>query len=202
MFHAAIKTRYQNGRVYKKGKRQVKWYGQFREDQINADGKLIRVQRNICLGTLAKLPTNQAAKLELARRMGTETPVTADMLFSDLVLRWQTAVVPTLRNTTAMHYEYVLQTYVVPVFGQREIRCITRFDVELFLAGKAKAYCRATIRSMKVALSRVLSWAVKCEWLEKNPLNCDKNFGHSLRPYFNVFASPSKGWGLGEGDGV
>src|SRR5271156_2806363 len=31
------------------------------------------------------------------------------------------------------------------------------------------------------------------------PLNCHKNFGHSLRFYFNVFASPSKGWGLGKG---
>src|SRR5215467_5006443 len=27
----AIKTRYQSGRVYKKGKQLVKWYGQFRE---------------------------------------------------------------------------------------------------------------------------------------------------------------------------
>jgi hypothetical protein len=32
-----------------------------------------------------------------------------------------------------------------------------------------------------------------------DPLNCHKNFGHSLRLYFNVFASPSKGWGLGKG---
>jgi len=46
MFHAALKTRYQSGRVYKKGKKVVKWYGQFREDQINADGKLVRVQKN------------------------------------------------------------------------------------------------------------------------------------------------------------
>src|SRR6266436_2109115 len=31
-----------------------------------------------------------------------------------------------------------------------------------------------------------------------DPLKCHKNFGHSLRLYFNVFASPSKGWGLGK----
>ncbi len=30
-------------------------------------------------------------------------------------------------------------------------------------------------------------------------LKCHKNFGHSLRLHFNVFASPSKGWGLGKG---
>jgi hypothetical protein len=32
-----------------------------------------------------------------------------------------------------------------------------------------------------------------------DPLKCHKNFGHSLRLHFNVFASPSKGWGLGKG---
>jgi hypothetical protein len=32
-----------------------------------------------------------------------------------------------------------------------------------------------------------------------DPLSCHKNFGHSLRLYFNVFASPSKGWDLGKG---
>jgi len=169
MFQAAIKTRYQSGRIYKKGRKLVKWYGQFREDQIDADGKLVRVQKNICLGTLAELPTKLAAKRELASRMGTGEPVKAEMLFSDLVSRWRAAVGPTLRTTTAKHYDYALDSYVVPAFGQREVKGITRFDVELFLAGKAKGYCRATIRSMKVALSLVLGWAVAGGWLDRNP---------------------------------
>ena len=92
------------------------------------------------------------------------------MLFSDLVTRWQSAVVPTLRSSTATHYQYALRCYVVPAFGQRETKSITRFDVELFLADKAKQqYCRATIRSMRASLSRVLSWAVASGWLDKNP---------------------------------
>src|SRR6516162_1829069 len=169
MFQAAIKTRYQSGRVHKRGRKLVKWYGQFREDQIDADGKLVRVQKTVCLGTLAELPTKQAAKREHLRRMGTGKPVQADMLCSDLVTRWCEAVVPTLRSTTATHYQYALRSYLLPAFGQREIKSITRFDVELFLADKAKMYCRATIRSMKIALSRVLGWAVDGGWLDKNP---------------------------------
>jgi len=169
MFQAEIKTRYQSGRVYRKGKVVKKWYGQFREDQIDAEGKLFRVQKNVCLGTLGELPTKQAASRELTRRMGTGTPTKAAMLFSDLVSRWQAAVVPTLRSTTATHYQYALSSYTVPAFGQREIKSITRFDVELFLAEKAKAYSRNTLHSMRVALSRVLSWAVNGGWLDKNP---------------------------------
>ena len=47
----------------------------------------------------------------------------------------------------------------------RETKSITRFNVELFLADKARQeYCRATIRSMKIALSRVLSRAVGGGW--------------------------------------
>jgi integrase len=169
MFQAAIKTRYQSGRVYKKGKVVKKWYGQFREDQIDAEGKIFRVQKNVCLGTLGELPTKQAAMRELTKRMGTGTPRKADMLFSDLVSRWRAAVVPTLRSTTATHYHYALSSYIVPTFGQREIKSITRFDVELFLAEKAKTYSRNTLHSMRVALSRVLSWAVNAGWLDKNP---------------------------------
>ena len=169
MFQAAIKTRYQSGRVYKKGRKVVKWYGQFREDQIDADGKLIRAQKNICLGTLVELPTKQAAKRELARRMGTGEPVKADMLFSDLVSRWRAAVVPTLRTTTATYYHKMLLRHVLPAFGQQITKSISRNDVELFLAEKARSgYCRATLRGMRVSLGRVLSWAVACGWLEKN----------------------------------
>jgi len=168
MFQAK-KTRYQLGRVYKKGKKAVKWYGQFREDQIDAKGKLFRVQKNICLGSLTEFPTKQAARQELVRRMGTGTPIKAGMLFRELVPLWRGAAVPTLRKTTATHYEYVLTSYVVPAFGEREIQGITRFDVELFLAEKAKAFSRSTIRSMRVVLSRVLSWAVADGWLDKNP---------------------------------
>src|SRR5215831_14665792 len=124
MFQAAIKTRYQEGRVYKKGRKAVKWYGQFREDQIDADGRLVRVQKNICLGTLTELPTKLAAKRELARRVGTGEPVKADMLFSDLVSRWRAAVVPTLRTTTATYYHKMLLHHVLVTFGQRTTKSI------------------------------------------------------------------------------
>jgi integrase len=168
MFQAKM-TRYQSGRVYKKGKKEVKWYGQFRKDQLDADGKLFRVQKNVCLGTVGELPTKQAAKRELDRRMGTGAPVKADMLFSDLASRWRSAVVPTLRSSTAIYYQRMLSCHVLPWFGQREVKSISRYDVEIFLAEKAKIYCRATIRGMRVSLGRVLTWAVSGGWLDKNP---------------------------------
>jgi integrase len=58
---------------------------------------------------------------------------------------------------------------VIPVFGNWNVSEIGRYDVEMFLADGARKYCRNTLRGMRASLSRILSWAVACEWIEKNP---------------------------------
>src|SRR5215469_2166955 len=78
-------------------------------------------------------------------------------------------IVPTIKETTAAYYEKNLRSHIVPVFGEKQISAITRFDVESFLAERARMYCRNTLRGMRVSLGRVMSWAVQCDWLEKNP---------------------------------
>jgi integrase len=82
----------------------------------------------------------------------------------------QTAeVVPTVKKTTANYYQKLLRAHIIPAFGDREITGIGRYDVELFLAQQSDKYARNTLRGMRVALGRVLSWAVVCDWLAKNP---------------------------------
>ena len=160
--------RYQRGYVYKTGKKVKVWYGMFREDIPQPDGQVIRHQRNVRLGTLSELPTRAAAYEELARRMG-QQQLSVGMSFSVLVERWKAVVVPTIRNTTAVYYTKMLKAHVLPAFGDKEISSIGRYDVEAFLAERAKMYCRNTRRGMRVSLGRALSWAVACGWLEKNP---------------------------------
>jgi integrase len=120
------------------------------------------------LGSLTELPTKAAAYEALARHMGEETP-SVDMRFSELVEKWNVVALPTIKNTTAAYYKKELNVHIVPAFGQREIATIGRYDIEAFLAEKAQMYCRNTLRGMKIALGRVLTWAVSCGWLEKNP---------------------------------
>lgn len=57
----------------------------------------------------------------------------------------------------------------IPAFGERGIQAIGRYEVETFLAERAKMFCRNTLRGMRVSLGRVLTWAVDCGWLPKNP---------------------------------
>src|SRR5580658_1915585 len=42
-------------------------------------------------------------------------------------------------------------------------------DVQTFLFEQSKKYSRATLRSMRVTLSLVMGWAVRNEWIQKNP---------------------------------
>jgi integrase len=77
--------------------------------------------------------------------------------------------VPTIRDTTATYYLKELTGHIVPAFGERNIQLIGRYEVERFLAERAPMFCRNTLRGMRVSLGRVLSWAVNCGWLQKNP---------------------------------
>jgi integrase len=161
--------RYQQGYVYKTGKKIKTWYGMFREDVMRPDGSFLRRQRNVKLGTLSELPTKSAAQQALARHICGLGRTMTELKFSELVDRWRATIVPTIKRTTATYYGNILRAHIVPAFGEKQISAITRFDVESFLAERARMYCRNTLRGMRVSLGRVLSWAVQCDWLKKNP---------------------------------
>lgn len=159
--------RFQRGSVVKQGKKVKVWYGIWREDVRQPDGGFVRCKRKVRLGTVSEFPTRTLAYEELARRMNVK-PTTA-LTFSELYERWERAIAPTIKLSTLRYYQKELRVHVLPVFGSREISTISRSDVEYFLADRAKLYCRNTLRGMRVSLGRVLSWAVACDWIPKNP---------------------------------
>jgi integrase len=161
--------RYQKGYVYKTGKKIKTWYGMWRDDVKLPDGSIRRRQRNVRLGTVSELPTKAAAQEALRLRISSFGFTVTELKFSDLVERWRATIVPTIKTTTAMYYQKILRAHIVPAFGELQIGAITRYDVESFLADRSRLYCRNTLRGMRVTLGRVLTWAVECGWLQKNP---------------------------------
>jgi integrase len=161
-------SRYQRGYVYQTGSKVKTWYGRFREDVPQADGQIVRRSRNVRLGTVAELPTKTAARNKLADQLRNSDP-SVEMDFCELSERWHAVVLPTLKLTTGAHYRNALRAHVIPAFGKRKISTIGRFDVETFLSQHSKKYSRSTLRSMRVSLSLVMSWAVACGWIGKNP---------------------------------
>lgn len=165
---APMLSRYQRGYVYQSGTKLKSWYAMYREDVHTPDGKTERRQRNVRLGTVAEIPTKNAARNKLAELMKNTNP-NVDLSFEELTQRWQKAEGPTMKTTTLNHYENALRAYVVPAFGTKRIADINREDVQLFLAKKAKTYSRSALRSMRVVLSLTLGWAKNNGWLQHNP---------------------------------
>jgi hypothetical protein len=163
-----IQRRYQSGSVFKRGKQKV-WFGMFREDVRKADGTLERRQRKIRLGTLSELPTKYAAMNELQKYLALNSKPFVEMTFSELFEKWQEVVVPTLKTSTANVYTRALRSRILPTLGETPINKIGRYEIELFLAVKSEMYAKNTLRELRSSLSRVLSWAIQCDWLEKNP---------------------------------
>jgi integrase len=119
-----------------------------------------------------ELPTKTAArdKLQSLLEAANQQP-TLTIRFHDLVERWQNAVAITIHEGTRAYYQKMLNAHLVPVFGDREIRSLTKYELELFVAKRAESYSRSTVKGMMVAMSRVLNWACDNEWLVKNPAN-------------------------------
>lgn len=161
--------RYQQGTIFKQGKKKKTWYGLYRDDMMKPDGTIERSKRKVRLGTLAELPTKQAAVKELQKRMAINSKPKTTMTLSELADRWQSAVVPTLKPSTANVYTHSLRSRVLPTLGNAPITDIGRYEVETFLATKGKMYAKNTLRELRSSLSTVLGWAINCGWLDKNP---------------------------------
>jgi integrase len=161
--------RYQQGYVYKTGKKLKVWYGMHREDVRKQDGTLARRQRNVRLGTLSELPTKFAAQEELRRRMQTIKAPSVQMTLTELVDRWNESVAPTLKPTTAGVYQKALQARILSTLGQMTANQLGKHEVGVFLAEKGRMYSRNTLREIRSSLSRVCLYAVECGWMEKNP---------------------------------
>jgi integrase len=161
--------RWQQGSVYKTGKRLKTWYGIWREDVLDADGKMKRRQRNVRLGTFADLPTQGAARDALAKQIGVSLNPKVEMTLYELFERWKKVASLSLKASTYGHYVNALKSYVLPVFGKCQIACIERYEIESFFATQATKYSRSTIRSMRISFGLLLSYAVQNKWLKENP---------------------------------
>jgi integrase len=84
--------------------------------------------------------------------------------------KWQPAILPITRVSSAKHYEYDLDRYLIPVLGAIPLSGISREKVQAFLAHKCQeGYAGSTVHSMRTTLSKVLQSAVDWDYLEQNP---------------------------------
>ena len=114
-----------------------RWY----EDLIEAD-HVRRVRRHEFLGTLKELPTKRLAQRELENRLDVLNSPTyrarPTATFSEFADRWEAAIVPQLKPSTAINYRSHLRRHLKPFFGAYSLREISPEMVQAFVS-KLKA---------------------------------------------------------------
>lgn len=170
-----VRLRFQEGCVFKRGTRRKVWVARWREDVILADGQLGRVQRSEVLGLVSQIRTHREARKLLEARLKavnqSQCRPKVMLTFESFVQeQWKPAVLPTIKPSSAKHYEFDLKRYLLPVFGPMHLSDITRVKVQTFLANKRRqGYSGSTVHSMRSTLSKVLQSAVEWGYLEQNP---------------------------------
>jgi Phage integrase, N-terminal SAM-like domain len=119
-----------------------RWVARYREPGIGADGGTLFVRRSEIIGTVAELPTRRDAELILSNKLhhldsANYHPRSCCSL-RDFVEEWKAQALPALKYASQQHYEYVVETHLLPVFGNVQLRLISRESIQSLLASKLK----------------------------------------------------------------
>ncbi len=126
---------FQQGSLFQRGTRRKVWVARWWEGVIQADGTIGRMRRSEVIGTVAELPTRRQAMLVLSDRLqslnsGTIRPQ-SNRTFGDFVKEdWMPVVMPTLKYATQKHYHYMLDVHLLPAFGSRKLRELSREEIQ------------------------------------------------------------------------
>ena len=96
--------------------------------------------------------------------------------FSEFVQRvWLPDVRPTLKYSTKKHYEYIVKLHLVPVFGEMQLRLITREAAQSFLVGKLRGGLSwKTVKHIRTTFGTILGAAEMQGLISSNPIRKTK----------------------------
>lgn len=166
---------FQQGSLFKRGIRRKVWVGRWWEDVVEAGGALKRLRRSEVIGTVAELPTRREAMQAMAARLGTinsgKAKAQSTRTFKDFVSGdWSPVILPTLKYATQKHYNYMLGVHLIPAFGNRQLRELTREELQGFLLRKLNAGLSwETVHHFKCGLSKILGGAEEWGFISDNP---------------------------------
>ncbi|PYT30606.1 MAG: hypothetical protein DMG57_07745, partial [Acidobacteria bacterium] len=106
------------------------WYVAYREDGVDADGKIVRIRRNQRIADAKEVSKREAQRI--AREILTKVDEQAQRPSSLVSVaefvtgRFKPDVVWALKHAGQKHYDYVLRKHVIPALGDhrlRDVRC-------------------------------------------------------------------------------
>jgi integrase len=168
------RPRYQEGCLWTRGKRRKMWVVRWRENVLQPDGSVRRVQRAETLGPVSKITRQQAraflqdkaATINLSQRR----PHVAISLEEFVRMEWRPNAALALKKSSVKYYGYQLDRHIIPAFGKWSIYDIGRAQIEGVLSDlRQKGHAGGTLRGVRATFSTVLQSAIERGYLDKNP---------------------------------
>jgi integrase len=170
---------YQKGRVFEKGKRIKKWYGQFRVYRTDREGKEVERTRKVVLGLkseLRKYEAEERLKGIVRRENGkvgsavaarqTDDAVTFDWFVKEKYLPMRRGQ---WRRATRDKTEFEINKYLVEEFKTVPLRTIGLFELQTLLNNLAEKYSESIAKHAFVNLRSVMKMAQKLKFISDNP---------------------------------
>jgi len=171
---------FQKGSLFKRGTRPKVWVARWWEPVIGPDNKPGRIRRSEVLGAVADIGTKRDAMRmldDLLRKVnnGDFRPQAVWTFRSFVEDRWKPDVYPTLKFSTQKFYDNMVDAHLMPVFGDTQLRLISKDHVQSFLTAKAKGGSSwKTVNLMRTTFGAILEAAVRDELLASNPVRRTK----------------------------
>ena len=131
------RRRFQRGSVLLRGKRRPKWVGRWREDVINSEGKLVRINRKEVLGTKSDFPTKKLAMRELELRIAPINSINYRALrtatFAEFAEIWNKNALTQHKQSTQLAVRSQLKKWLVPYFGNCAMRDVGGQTIQMFI---------------------------------------------------------------------
>lgn len=170
----ARRRKYQHGSIFKRGKRKKAWVARWWEDVMTEQG-MERVRRSEILGPVAEIPTRRDAETVLDERLrrinsGDFRPESSYTLAKFAESSWLPCVLPTLKHSTRLHYQYVLRVHLNPEFGEAQLRLISRDMVQKFLFRKFQTLSWKTVKHIRTVFGTIFKAAQDAGLVSENPV--------------------------------
>src|SRR6516162_8174940 len=167
------RPRYQNGSLVVRGKPK-RYVLRWREDVVNPDGTIERIQHAETIGFVTQIKKQQALEILQARvsavsQQQRQPKVT--LTLSEFVrAEWKPNAALALKKSSMRIYSYQLDSHILPTLGESPLLNIGVAQVEACLSRlKQRGHAASTLRSVRATFATVLRSAVKRGYLERNP---------------------------------
>ena len=167
------RPRYQEGSLVVCGKRRRVWVIRWRENVLQPDGSVKRLQRAETLGPVRNI-TRQLARSILNQKFRTENlnqrRPQAIRPFAEFVSEeWSPNAKLAVKKSTMRYYNFQLERHILPEFGSCSLSDVNRAQVESLLSKlRQKGHANGTLRGVRTTISTVLQSAVDRGYIENN----------------------------------